>query len=445
VNRPDGGKTVRTQNGNTLQYNKTGKLDTVVTNRGTVARYNPQGGVRTIQTSNGTTIFRGPGGQRQITTVYRGPNGQINGRVITTGPNRGYVERSYQRGGSTYMRRTYVYGGHTTVAVYRGYSYRGVVYYRYVPPYYYRPAYYAWGYHPWGAPIVYTGWGWGVSPWYRSYGYYFAPYPVYPSAAFWLTDYLIAQNLQAAYAAQAAANANAAAANANAAAANANAAAAQAQAGAPQPQQTADAQVTLTPEVKELIAQEVQRQLAAQEAAAAQTSAAAPASDSQPAPTTSTDQVPPALDPNLRVFVVSTSLDVTANGEACTLSPGDVLMRTENAPDQNNTVAVNVLSSQNTDCAGGSTPRIQVADLEDMHNHFQEQLDSGLQTLASNQGKDGIPTGPAADPRQNPDGTAAPDLTAAADLQKQQQDANQAEKEVQQDVPPTGGPGGNNQ
>jgi hypothetical protein len=444
VNRPDGGKTVRTKTGNTLQYNKTGQLDRVVTNRGTVARYNPQGGVRTIQTANGTTVFRGPGGQRQITTVHRGPNGQINGRVVTMGPNRGYAERSYQRGGATYMRRTYVYGGRTSVSVYRGYPYRGVTYYRYVPPYYYRPAFYGWGYRPWGPAIVYTGWGWGGSPWYRSYGYYFAPYPVYPSAAFWLTDYLIAQNLQAAYAAQASANANAAAANANAAAANANAAAAQAQAGAQQPQQTSDAQVTLTPEVKELISQEVQRQLAAQQAAAEQTTAsgAAPPSNAQQ-PVTSTDAVPAALDPNTRVFIVATSLDVTVNGEDCSLSPGDVLMRTENAPDQNNTVAVSVLSSQKADCAGGSAPRLQVTDLEDMHNQFQEQLGSGLQTLASNQGKDGIPTGPAADPRKNSDGTAPPDPTAAADLQKQQQEANQAEKEVRQDAAPTGGPGNN--
>ncbi len=29
-----------------------------------------------------------------------------------------------------------------------------------------------------------------------------SPYPVYPSAAFWLTDYVISQDLQAAYAAQ---------------------------------------------------------------------------------------------------------------------------------------------------------------------------------------------------------------------------------------------------
>ena len=72
---------------------------------------------------------------------------------------------------------------------------------------------------------------------------------------------------------------------------------------------------------------------------------------------------------------------------------------------------------------------------------IRQQLDSGLESLAKNQGKDGIPAGPAADPKKNPDGTAAPDLTAATDLQKQQQAADQAEKEVQQDAPPAGGPG----
>ncbi len=46
------------------------------------------------------------------------------------------------------------------------------------------------------------------------YGYYFNPYPVYAAPAFWITDYLIAANLQAAYAAAAEANATA---NANAA------------------------------------------------------------------------------------------------------------------------------------------------------------------------------------------------------------------------------------
>ena len=43
--------------------------------------------------------------------------------------------------------------------------------------------------------------GWGAAPWYGYYGAYFRPYPVYPSAAYWLTDYMVAASLQEAYAA----------------------------------------------------------------------------------------------------------------------------------------------------------------------------------------------------------------------------------------------------
>ncbi len=69
-------------------------------------------------------------------------------------------------------------------------------------------------------------------------------------------------------------------------------------------------------------------------------------------------------------------------------------MRTETTPDQNNTLAVNVVSSQKTDCAGGSTPRIQVADLQDMHNQFAEQLDSGLESLAEIKARTEFPRAP---------------------------------------------------
>ena len=71
------------------------------------------------------------------------------------------------------------------------------------PPRYYPVGFYGRAYNPWAAPIAYS-WGWGAAPWYGFYGAYFTPYPVYPSAAFWLTDYLIATSLQAVYAAQAA-------------------------------------------------------------------------------------------------------------------------------------------------------------------------------------------------------------------------------------------------
>ena len=445
VIRPDGGATVRTSGGHTLEYGKGGHLDKVVTNRGTEAHFDARGKARTITTANGTTIFRGPAGQRHIVTEHRDANHRVESRVVSTGSNRGFVEHRMERGGHEYMRRTYVREGRTYVTVYRTNYYGGVAYYHYVPAYYYAPVYYGWAYNPWPAPVYYT-WGWYGDPWYRPYGYYFAPYPAYPSAAFWLTDYLIAENLQAAYEAQTAANANAAAANADAAADNANAAAANAEAAAAQRGSQAGA-VTLTPEVKQLIAEEVKAQLAADQAAATENGAAngAPISGlAQPAD--SAEHLPPALDPNLRVFIVTTSLDVTASGQACSLSPGDVLRRMDNSPDSNNTVGVIVLSSKQSDCGMDSSPRVQVADLQEMHNRFREQLDSGLKTLADNKGKKGIPSGPAVGGRNNPDGTAVPDDPAvvAAKLKQQQQEADQTEKEIQQAASPTGNARGNN-
>ena len=391
----------------------------------------------------GITIDHGQHGERHIITEHRDANNRVESRVVSAGPNRGFVEHRMERGGHEYVRRTYVYEGRTNVTVYRTYYYNNVAYYHYVPAYYYAPRYYGWAYNPWPAPVYYT-WGWYGDPWYRPYGYYFAPYPVYPSADFWLTDYLIAENLRASYQAQAAANADAAAANADAAAANANAAAANADAAATQRGSQAGA-VTLTPEVKQMIAEEVKAQLAAEQAAAAQNATASGTPASAPAqPAGNTEQVPPALDPNLRVFIVTTSLDVTANGQPCSLSAGDVLRRTGNVPDSDNTVGVMVLSSKKSDCGMDSSPRVQVADLQEMHNRFREQLDNGLKTLADNQGKKGIPSGPAAGGRKNPDGTAVPDLTATKDLQDQKQEADQTEKDVQKTTSSTGSTGGTN-
>jgi hypothetical protein len=333
----------------------------------------------------------------------------------------------------------------------RGYYYHGTLYYHYVPAYYYAPAYYGWGYGPWGEPIAYTGWGWADSPWYGWSGYYFSPYPVYPSAAFWLADYLIAENLKAAYETQAAANAaaanaNAAAAYADAAAANANAAAANANAAAGQ-QGSQGGAAALTPEVKEMISEEVKAQLAAEQAAAQLAAEQATAQNASatglPAPQQSiadSYRTPAALDPNRRVFIVSSHLEVSVNDQPCILRPGDVLNRTETVPDKDNTVSVYVLKSQKSDCAAGTTPRIQVADLQEMHNHFREQIDAGLKTLADNQGKNGLPSAPAAaSPHVNADGTAAPDDAAAigAQLNQQQLEAEQAETEVQQAAPPS--------
>jgi hypothetical protein len=145
-------------------------------------------------------IHHGLDGSRKVVVTRKDGS-----RVVAARGRAGYVERGYHYGGHDFARRSYYYHGAYYDRYYRGYYYGGVYMNVYAPAYYYGPAYYGWAYNPWPAPINY-GWGWGGNPWYGYYGGYFAPYPAYPSAAFWLADYLIAANLEAAYAARAAAD-----------------------------------------------------------------------------------------------------------------------------------------------------------------------------------------------------------------------------------------------
>src|SRR6266550_3673549 len=99
---------------------------------------------------------------------------------INAGGHRGYMERPYlNRGGRTYVQRTYYVGGRSYVYAYRTYYYGGA-------------------YNPWPAPAYYR-WGYYNDPWYGNYNYYYQPYPAYPSASPWLTDYILSENLRAAY------------------------------------------------------------------------------------------------------------------------------------------------------------------------------------------------------------------------------------------------------
>jgi hypothetical protein len=367
-------------------------------------------------------IDHGLNGTRRIESTHNGA------RVVSTGRGSGYVQRAYvTRNGNTYVSRTVVVNRVTYTTVYRSYSYHGYCcYYGYHPAYYYGPAYYGWAYNPWPAPVYY-GWGWGGAPWYGYYGGYFAPYPSYPSAAFWLTDYLIAANLQAAYEARAAANAAAANAAANDAVAATNS--------APPPQsQGNDASaansgtVTLSPEVKAAIAEEVKAQLAAEQSAAKPAAAAG----GQQATTTAagSEEVPPALDPARRTFVVASDLAVSGDGEECQLTAGDVITRITDTPDDDRKVTVSVGASKKSDCAPGKQVAVAVDDLQEMHNHFQEQLDNGMKDLAAKQGSGGLPKAPDTKPVASDVPPPPPDASAEKALQEQQAAADQTEAQV---------------
>src|SRR5579863_9530093 len=271
---------------------------------GGTAHIRPNGQIRSVN-RNGMQISHGMHGGRTVVSTHNGA------RVVSVGRHGGYVQRAYVvRGGHSYYSRTYYYHGAYRAGVYRGYYYGGRPYYGYYPAYYYQPVYYGWAYNPWPAPVAY-GWGWGGAPWYGYYGPYYAPYPVYPSAAFWLTDFMIAATLQAAYEAQATAWLTP---------------------NAPQgtlvasllPMAAEDAgPAKLSPEVKQALSDEVKTTLAAEQAEAAKGTAST-SGGSQPA---ASNEAPPALDPNFRTFMVISDMSLVADGDECALSQGDVIQR----------------------------------------------------------------------------------------------------------------------
>ena len=384
------------------------------------ASLRPNGQIRSIN-RNGMHIEHNLHGGR---TIVRERNGA---RIVSTGRHGGYVQRAYiTRGGRSYYSRTYYYHGGYRSGVYRGYYWHGHPYYGYYHPYFFHAGYYGWAYNPWVAPVYY-GWGWGGAPWYGYYGGYFAPYPVYPSAAFWLTDYLISANLQAAYAARAEANAEAAAEANNSAPSDDQVASNGPPASAP------GGQVALSPEVKQAIAEQVKAQIAASQAEAGKMGS------SDGGQQAASGEVPPALDPARRTFVVSDDLAVVADGQDCALTQGDVLTRLTDTPDADQKVNVSIASSKKTDCAAGKTVAVSVDDLQEMQNHFQEQIDEGMKTLAAKQGTGGLPKAPDTSTVASDVPPPSPDKTAGKTLEDQDAEADKTEAQVKQEAASPGG------
>jgi hypothetical protein len=199
-------------------------------------------------------------------------------------------------------------------------------------------------------------------------------------------------------------------------------AAANNQAPPPQP----DNQVALSPGVKQMIADEVQRQLQAERNEAAQTAPNAPPVDAPPA--VFADNTP-------HIFVVKTGLDVTSQGQPCQVTEGDVLQTRGALPPNSPAADAFVLASKGQDCAKGSLISVPVQDLVEMQNHMRETIDQGLGEMQTKQGQGGLPAMPAtylAQPRQANFVSSAPppEQNIADELSRQAREANQAEQEV---------------
>lgn len=374
-----------------------------VTKSGSAVRTRPGGKVSDVHDARrGMDVHNNMGGGRRV-SVQR----HDGSRMVSERGRRGYVERGYHYHGHDFGRRAYYYHGHEYNRYYRGYGYRGLSLSIYAPGFYFAPGFYGWAYNPWAAPIAF-GWGWAGNPWYGHFGYYFQPYPVYASAAFWLTDYIISQDLQAAYAANQAAGEEAG-----------------------DPSGAGGGQPVLTPDVKALIAEEVKNQLALENSEAAQT---AQQQDVDPG---SSGIARLLSDGRPHVFVAGGNLDVTDTaGQECVVSDGDTLQLRDAPPSDATTADLVVLSSKGKpECQISLTVQVQLTDLQEMQNHMRETIDQGLQDLQDKQGKDGLPAAPPsarAKPTEPEYAQLAPpaDPKDAADLQQQDQQADEAVKDV---------------
>ncbi len=394
-------------------------------------------------THRGMDVHYGLNGGRQV-AVER-PD---HSRIVAEPGGRGYVQRPFVYGGHEFAQRTYVSNGRVYSNVYWRYPYHGVYLESYAPPVYYAPTFYRWAFIRWALPVHYT-WGFVDAPWYGYYGGYFTPYPVYPSAAFWLTDYMVAQSLAASYQAQAAYQPppppgapgpgpdgpppNYAPAPNYPPAPNY----APAPSSAPT---TADG--ALTPEVKQLIAAEVQQEIALESQGA---QLAAQHRDPDPAAT----GIPHILaDRRPHVFVAGNNVDaVEVNSAECSINEGDAVQSSgvPPAPDATNTVVV-VLSSHKAvvtflnqtfeveGCRKGASVVVAFDDLQEMQNYLRQSIGQGMQELQANQAKGGFPPlPPGAQTPVKADYIAAappPDQTAAAQVNQQWQEANRAEQEA---------------
>jgi hypothetical protein len=226
----------------------------------------------------------------------------------------------------------------------------------------------------------------------------------------WLTDYLLASTLQAAY--QERVDAGLAA----------------------QPgQYESSPQGALTPEVKQLVADEVRRQLDLERA------------EQSTMGSDAGTNVPSMFTGNVEhVFVVSRSLAVYAGDQECTLGAGDVI-RMRGVPPTDATAADTiVLASNGQGCPRGSVVSVQLTDLQEMQNEMQATIDQGLENLQQHSGQGGLPPIPASStgtvnaPFAN---QVKADANVNTELNQVAQDANQAEQEVinQSDNPPPGG------
>jgi hypothetical protein len=187
----------------------------------------------------------------------------------------------------------------------------------------------------------------------------------------------------------------------------------------------------MLPETKQLVANEVQNDIALENAEAAgnqQQAVLDPASSG--IARLMSDGKPHVFTPGTEVDVVDGS------GQECAVTDGDIVQfNGPLAPNATDATVTVIASKGGKDCQTGAQVAVGLDDLQEMNNHMREQVDAGLQQLAAEQGTKGLPAAPASATAAPVDALAAqgappPDPNGAQELAQQDAQAQQAEKEA---------------
>ena len=357
-----------------------------------------------------TVIRRGPSGMRR-TVVER------DGRVYSFNrAGNGHIRSGYSYGGRQYAVRNYYVGGRAFPRYYRSYGYRGVFFDAYAPGVYYSPYYYGWAYNPWAAPVSYS-WGWGRGGWNGYYSGYFTPYASYPSANLWLTDYIVAQTLEASYR-ERSESARAAGMQFN--------------------DQAPPQQAVMTPEIKALIAEEVQRQLSYEAAEAKARVPVDPGAPPAPPQDSNYTGVGRMIDDNrTHALISNANIDVTTlSGQECSIGQGDAIaIIPGQASGEGETAQVRVLAST-SGCPSNAVVTLSLQDLQEMVNHLRGTLDSGLGAMQKDPKLPKPPSSVSTTAVASEFASAAPpaDPNEAAELQRLNQEASSTEQSAVKDA-----------
>ena len=355
------------------------------TRTGNIVRTAADGSVMDVRSPrNGMSIHHGLDGSRRI--MVDRPD---RSRIFAASRGVQYVQHPYSFRGRPFDHRTFYVQGKLFHQFYRPYPYAGTTLDVYAPSRFYGPDFYQWATSRFNAPARYN-WTYTTTPtaWFGYYKGYFTPDSSYASPESWLADYVLGSSLSAAYSTEPAKT-------------------------QPPP---AGASAAVTPQVKQLLADEVGRQVRQESAEAKEN-----AQNKDPRPGAGS-VVEELGDHQPHVFVVASDLDlVDPTGRRCMISQGDVVQVVSGPKSSTSTAEAVVLASKGgVECERAAKVEIALNDLQEMQNHMRETIDQGMANTEP--GKKAATVTPAFAASAPP-----PDPNAAREIDQQQQIAAAAE------------------